>query len=131
MTPEQLMVMAGLQAIEGEVVPQLAPPDDLRLIVASLLDLLAGVRQEFDRYDPSGALRRRYESFACALRESGFQINETQERLDRARGQRRLGELAERSGHVDAAIVWYERALRSWSAIGCRRRLEYLKRHLP
>lgn len=105
---------------------QLVPPDDLRLIVTTLMELLKARRSELDAYGPG--VRRRYEVFACALRTSGFAFNETKDRQQRARDLRRLGELAAHGGNVAGAIACYELALRSWPAAGCRRALERLKR---
>lgn len=107
--------------------PQLEPDAELRLIVSALMEVLADRRELLDKF--GGDLRRRYELFRCAVEESGFGIDTTAEQKARAEKQRRLGELAEKRGNVDAAIFFYELALRSWSAIGCRRRLEWLRRH--
>ncbi len=127
MTAEDLLRMAGLPYRPAP--PQLVPDEDLRLIVGALMEALKDVREDFARYDRTGDLRRQYERFACALRSSGFRIEETLTKQARASRERRLGELAEQRGDVDAAIVHYERAVRSWTAIGCRRRLAFLKRH--
>ncbi len=111
--------------------PQLVPEEDLRLIISALMEALQAARCDFTRYDRTGALRRQYERFACVLRSSGFRIEETLTRTERASRERRLAELAEQRGDVDAAIVHYERAVRSWRAVGCRRRLAWLRRHEP
>jgi hypothetical protein len=106
--------------------PQLVPDEDLRLVVRTLMELLQARRELLDAY--GRGLRERYEVFACVLRESGFRFYETDDRKARAKDQRRLGELAEASGNIAAAIVFYEWALASWPEIGCRRRLAALRR---
>ncbi len=125
MNAAELRRMAGLPPAQTS--PQLVPPDDVRLILRALMELLQSRRQDLDNYRKG--LRERYERFACTLRESGFDFTEVEDRQARADRQRRLGELAEASGNVDGAIAFYELALRSWSAIGCRRRLERLKKY--
>ncbi len=44
-----------------------------------------------------------------------------------ALGFRRLGEQAQASGNIDAAIGHYERAVNLWRDVGCRRALAKLK----
>lgn len=123
---------ADLRALVGappeQLLPQLEPEDDLRTIVISLMEALQVERTRFDAYDPTGRLRRSYERFACDLRESGFHFLEGDVRRDRALRERRLGELAERRGFPDAAILHYARAVAAWPPIGCRRRLALLER---
>lgn len=109
---------------------QLVPARELRLIVGALLQLLAKHRAQFDAFDPSGDLRHQYERFACAVRASGFRLDETQDRQARATEQRALGELAEAGGDLEAAVAWYTWALASWPAAGCKRRLQRLQRAL-
>lgn len=105
---------------------ELAPPEDLQLIVATLMELLKSHREELNSYGPT--LRRRYEEFACALRNSGFRFHETKDRKARASNLRRLGELAERHGNAAGAIAFYTLAIRSWPGVGCVRALERLCR---
>lgn len=105
---------------------ELAPPEDLQLIVSTLMELLKVHREELNSYGPT--LRRRYEEFACALRNSGFHFHETKDRKARASDLRRLGELAERHGNAAGAIAFYTLAIRSWPGVGCVRALERLRR---
>ena len=120
--------MAGLDpAAMFSRTPAVQPESELRLVVAALMELLEGRREQLDTYGHN--LRHRYESFRAALAESSFVLDTTRDRKGRAEAQRQLGELAERRGNVDAAIAFYELALRSSPTIGCRRRLEWLRRH--
>jgi hypothetical protein len=105
--------------------PGAAPPEDLRLLIAALMELLSAERDRLNRY--GAGLRDSYDEFAEALRRSGFSLNETGDRKIRAQEQRRLGELADALGNAFGAIAFYELALRSWPEIGCRRRLEQLR----
>jgi len=104
----------------------LVPDADLRLVVETLMELLKDRRALFDAH--GRWVRRSYEAFACALRNSGFRIAEFQQRKARALAQRRLGELAEARGHVAGAIAFYALALRSGRDVGCRRALARLQR---
>lgn len=104
---------------------ELVPPDDLQLIVRTLMELLKAHREDLDSYGPG--LRRRYEAFACALRNSGFRFHETKDRKHRAEDLRRLGELAEVHGNAAGAIAYYTLAIRSWPAVGCGRALARLR----
>jgi hypothetical protein len=116
---------AGDRIIPARPRPQLVPDADLRLVVATLMELLKDRRGLFDAHGRH--LRLSYEAFACALRNSGFQVGEFQDRQARARTQRRLGELAEQRGDIAGAIAFYELALRSYADVGCRRLLERLR----
>lgn len=124
---EDLLRKAGIEPTDVLPTTASAPDAELRLVIAALMELLEERRERLDQF--GGDLRRRYEVFRCALEESGFALDTTTERKNRAHAQRKLGELAERRGNVDAALFFYELALRSWPEIGCRRRLEWLRRH--
>ena len=126
MNADDLARMAGIE-LQRQAQPPVRPDPELRVIVAALMELLDDRRELLDKF--GGDLRNRYEFFRCALEESGFSIDTTTERKARAESQRHLGELAEKRGNVDAAIAFYELALRSWPEIGCRRRLAWLRRH--
>ena len=102
------------------------PTRDLRQVVEPLMEALREFRWAFDRVDPSGRLRRRYEGFRCALQEAGFHVSGL-ERLDRARAERRLGELAESRGDRPRAIVHYRTALAGHPQVGVKRRLAALE----
>lgn len=123
MDAHQLLEMAAVQ--HRPEPPQLVPPDDVRLILTTLMELLQEHRGELHKV--GRGLKNQYEVFACALRDSGFRFDETEDRQARAERQRRIGERAEARGNVDGAIVFYELALQSWSEIGCRRRVTALK----
>jgi hypothetical protein len=105
--------------------PDARSPEDLRLVVATLMELLSSERDRLSQY--GAGLRDSYDEFAGALRRSGFRVNERRDRKIRAQEQRRLGELADALGNVSGAIAFYELALGSWPEIGCRRRMEQLR----
>ena len=108
--------------------PVFQPPSaDLRAIVEPFMELLGEYRDEFNRIDPTGRLRGRYEGFRCDLHQAGFQVSGL-ERLDRARAYRRLGEIADLSGDPVRAIRFYRAALASWDRVGVKRRLRALER---
>jgi hypothetical protein len=102
-----------------------APPEDLRLVLATLMEILFAQRDKLNEYGMG--LRDVYDDFRQALRYSGFHLTETLDRKTRAQEQRRLGELADALGNVPGAIAFYELALTSWPQIGCRRRLDQLR----
>ena len=72
----------GDRLFPGRPRPQLVPDADLRLVVETLMELLKDRRALFDAH--GRWVRRSYEAFACALRNSGFRIAEFQQRKARA-----------------------------------------------
>jgi hypothetical protein len=107
---------------------QVEPPQDLRLTVESLMEALNDQRQVVDGVDPTGTLRRRYESFRTALERAGFAVTGF-ERADRGARQRRLGELAELRGDFPGALRHYEAALLADPNVGEQTRLAWLRAH--
>ena len=103
------------------------PSADLCAIIEPFMALLQEARWEFDRVDPTGRLRHRYEVFRCDLAQAGFKVSGL-ERLERARAYRRLGEIADLSGDPVRAIRFYRAALASWPQVGVTRRLRALER---
>lgn len=98
----------------------LAPSPDLVALVCAFVEAFNEIRDELERY----SCRERYESFVCQLRRHfpvGFP-----HRVARAQGQRRLGEIADLRGDIDAAIWHYTQALKSFNTVGCRTKLAAL-----
>ena len=106
---------------------RLEPDADLKLTIASLMEVLADVRERLNLFDRTGQLRRRYEALRCALSEAGFPVRH-ESRFARAAAHRRLGELAEERGDLQAALLHYELAVRARKDVGCRRALDRLRR---
>ena len=106
--------------------PRIVPPRDLALMVAAFLEAMTDVRDELDRY---GAVREGFEHFRRELVTAGFPVG-FHSRMARARGQRRLGEIADLRGDTHAAIWHYEQALKSYAAVGCRQKLAALRKRV-
>lgn len=109
--------------------PQLEPDEDLRAAVTALIEALDATRDRLNLFDRSGALKRRYESFRCALELAGLAQGH-RARAQRASAHRRLGELAERRGDLMAALMHYELAVRSRKDVGCQRQLQQMRAYL-
>lgn len=122
-TAEELLALAGIEVMGRH---DLVAPDDMHLIVHTVMELLHDHGEDLDQHGEQ--LRRRYESFACELRDSGL-LSDADDQRARAERQQRLGELAEKRGNVPGAIVFYELAVRSWPAIGCKHKLASLRGH--
>jgi hypothetical protein len=102
------------------------PPQDLRILVAALVEILNDARADLHLY--GGRLGEYYELFVCELYSSGFRFDAVAERKMRAQLQRRVGELAELRGDVEGAVAFFELAIASWQDVGCRRALDRLRR---
>jgi hypothetical protein len=108
---------------------KLEPDDDIKAIVATLMEALVAVRDRFNLYDRSGRLKDRYEAFRCQLEEAGFAVR-FETRAARAAAHRRLGELAEARADLRGALMHYELAVRSRKDVGCRRRADWIRKEL-
>jgi hypothetical protein len=113
--------VADAKALLTEVGTERGIEPDRLWIVVALMEALADVRWELDQVDRRGKLRLAYEAFRCELERAGLPVRWATRR-DRAKGHRRLGELAETRGDVVAAVWHFDQAVRAWRDVGCRRR---------
>lgn len=113
--------VAAAKALLSELATERGSEPDRLWIVVALMEALADVRWELDQVDRRGKLRLAYEHFRCELERAGLPVRWTSRR-DRAKGHRRVGELAEARGDVVAAVWHYDQAVRSWKAIGSTRK---------
>jgi hypothetical protein len=124
-----LEVKKELCAGDGSAIADGLTPDRV-LIVQALMEALSDVREELGPtvgFGPTGKLRRAYEMFRCELDRAGMPLRfETQQH--RARGHRRLGQIAEARGDVTAAVWHYDMAVRCWRDVGCKRARDRVRR---
>jgi len=107
--------------------PPVAPtplPPDVVLQISSLLDGLTRARSALRAADPTGLLWAACQIFRHQAWRCG--VGGPDDRLARARQERRLGELAEQAGDRAAAIRAYRLALASCPRVGVTRRLAQL-----
>jgi hypothetical protein len=107
--------------------PPVAPtpvPPDVGLQIGRLLEAVTRARPALRAADPSGQLWAACQVFRQQAWRFG--IGAAADRLQRARQERRLGELAEQAGDRAAAIRAYRLALASCSRAGVKRRLAQL-----
>jgi hypothetical protein len=119
-------------AVVDATLPFLAPmplPGDLRLQVSRAVETLTDGRVALRAADPTGQLWAACARFILQARALG--VGMPGSRLARARGERRLGELAEAAGDIPAAIVHYRAAFAAHRGVGVTRRLALLERHWP
>jgi hypothetical protein len=107
--------------------PSVAPTplsSDVRLQIGSLLEGLMRARAALRAADSTGQLWAACQVFRQQAWRFGVAAPE--DRLQRARQERRLGELAEEAGDRAAAIRAYRLALASYPRVGVKRRLAQL-----
>lgn len=89
------------------------------------MEIFADERATLLTCHPTIDLARRFDLFRADLFRAGFDVMMDRPQ-NRAKSFRWMGERAESRGDIDGAIVLYELAVRSWNAVGCKKRLGQL-----
>ena len=111
----------------GEPALRVAVPPDLKLLLTSFVEAVGEHRHYLMTAHRSINAARAFDVFRAQLVNAGL-LDPVDTRKERAIRERRLGELAEARGDMNAARLHYEHAVRSCARVGCARHLERLKK---